>query len=243
MKILVVDIETAPNLAWCWGLWNQNISYKAGQLEKSKAMMCWGALWHGSKRAPVMFDRGPNMVENLCELLDEAEVVVGFNSKKFDVKHIQWELAKRRMSRPSPFAQVDLYQVVKRQFAAPSSSLEYMCQELLGKGKAQTGGFQLWLDCMRDDPKAWAKMERYQKTDVRRTDELYTFLKPWVDGHPNMALRDGLLDVIGCPVCSSTHTQRRGVEYTQVCSYPRYQCRSCGKWFRGAKRFASSEGR
>ena len=38
-----------------------------------------------------------------------------------------------------------------------------------------------------------------------------------------------------CPKCGSGKVQRRGVAVAQTRTYLRYQCQSCGGWFRGNK--------
>ena len=45
-RILVLDIETAPNLAYVWKLWNiQNVSLS--QVKEAGHAMCFGAKWLG----------------------------------------------------------------------------------------------------------------------------------------------------------------------------------------------------
>ena len=46
MKILLLDIETAPNLAHVWGLWNQNVGIT--QIVTAGYTLCWSAKWLGS---------------------------------------------------------------------------------------------------------------------------------------------------------------------------------------------------
>ena len=44
MKILLLDIETAPNIVHSWGLWQQNIGLP--QIVKSGYTICWSAKWY-----------------------------------------------------------------------------------------------------------------------------------------------------------------------------------------------------
>src|SRR6266700_3367669 len=132
-------------------------------------------------------------------------------------------------------------QVVRKQFKFPSSSLDYVSKRLLGRGKAETGGFDLWLGVMKDDPVAWKKMERYQRTDVLRTDQLYTKLLPWIDNHPSVPLHEGFKS--GCPTCGSARAERRGYAYTAVSRFIQYHCLSCGSWYRGSVRLDMAEAR
>ena len=52
MKILLLDIETAPNRVYCWGLWDQNIGLN--QIEEPGYTLCFSAKWHGQKE--IIFD-------------------------------------------------------------------------------------------------------------------------------------------------------------------------------------------
>ena len=47
MKILVVDIETRPSMAYVWRLWDENVGID--QIVKSGEMISWAAKWHGEK--------------------------------------------------------------------------------------------------------------------------------------------------------------------------------------------------
>src|ERR1700756_2405794 len=93
VRILIYDIETAPNLAWVWGLWQQNIGAKSGQLVKSTEMLCFGYRWYGEPGPPKVV-RGKGMVETAWEVLDEADVVVGWNNKAFDDRHMRREIVE-----------------------------------------------------------------------------------------------------------------------------------------------------
>ena len=55
-KILLLDIETAPNKVYTWGLWNQNIGLS--QIIQEGYLLCWGAKWLGKRG--VMTDALPN---------------------------------------------------------------------------------------------------------------------------------------------------------------------------------------
>lgn len=229
MKTLILDIETAPNLAYVWGLWDQNIGLP--MLVEPTEVICFAAKWHGSKQ--VMFHR-EELVAKAWNLLDEADVVVHFNGKRFDIPHLNREFVTAGFGPPSPFKQVDLLNVVKKRFKFPSNKLQYVSTQLGLKGKANTGGFDLWLKCMSGDLAAWKKMERYNKQDVVLTEQVYDILQPWVPGLPSIHLYDMVMD--GCPRCGSTDTQKRGFAYTTVSKFQQYQCNECGGYFRDSKR-------
>ena len=76
-RILVIDIETGPNLAWVWGVWDQNVSLT--QLEQPSHVMCFAAKWVGKRQ--VMFhsehhDGREAMVAAAWRLLDEDDTLM-----------------------------------------------------------------------------------------------------------------------------------------------------------------------
>jgi hypothetical protein len=234
MKILFLDLETSPNLAFVWGLWQQNVSIN--QLMESTEVICFGARWHGKKEVifkSVHHHGKKAMLDELHKLMEEADVLVGWNSQAFDSKHIKREFLENGYLPPSPYKELDLMRVVKSQFKFPSNKLDYVSQTLGVGAKVQHSGFDLWIGCMADNKKAWAEMKEYQIQDVNLLIDLYEILKPWIKNHPHAALYEGVAG--GCSNCSSVNLQRRGLARTITATYQRFQCMDCGKWLRGDK--------
>lgn len=218
--------------AHTWGLWQQNVSLS--QIVESTEVICFGAQWYGEKKVhfySVHHDGKTAMLQALHDLMDEADVLVGWNSKGFDHKHIRREFLEAGMLPPSPTKDFDLMALVKRLFRFPSNKLDYVAQRLGVGAKVPHTGFQLWLDVMAGDDKAWRVMRKYQIQDVKLLVELYEKLRPWADGQlPNAALSNDKPD--SCVACGSDHLTVRGRYYTSSASYPRYRCHDCGKWQR-----------
>ena len=230
MRILLLDIETAPNRGWFWGMWDQNIG--ANQVEETGYVLCWSAKWLGDKHAEfesIQHVKPLSMLKRIHKLLDEADVVIHYNGTKFDIPTLNREFIKAGLLPPSPYKQLDLLQVVRRMFRFERNSLGYVSIALKIGQKVKHEGFELWVKCMRGDAKAWAKMERYNRGDIRQLERLYKKLRPWIARHPNMSQGPK----VSCPKCASTHVQHRGTQVAVTRSYPRYQCQSCGGWFRG----------
>jgi uncharacterized protein YprB with RNaseH-like and TPR domain len=239
MKILFFDAETTPLTAHTWGLWDQNISL--GQLLESTQMMCFGARWFGQSK--VIFRSTHHhgkakMLEDLHALMDEADVICGWNSAGFDHKHIRREFLEAGMLPPSPTKDLDLMRVVKAQFRFPSNKLDYVAQRLGVGAKVKHSGFDLWIKCMAGDPKAWKEMKVYQVQDVDLLVDLYVILRPWIKNHPSVPLHNYSED--GCTACGSLKLQKRGTEKTATTSYTRLHCQDCGKWMRGKKSLATT---
>lgn len=234
MKILFLDLETSPINAYTWGLWDQNISI--GQIIESTEVLCWGARWYGEKKvhfSSVHHDGKEAMLKKVHEMLDEADVLVGWNSQSFDSKHLKREFIENEMLPPSPYREMDLMRVVKSQFKFPSNKLDYVAQTLGVGAKVKHSGFDLWIRCMAGDNKAWREMKTYQLQDVNLLVDLYEKLKPWIKNHPSVPLYDGLEE--GCVVCASTNLTKRGYSHTNAATYQRFVCDDCGKWQKSGK--------
>lgn len=234
MKILELDIESAPNKVYSWGLWDQNIA--TSQVEETGYVLCWAAKWFGT--AEILFDSVKKsgrraMLQRIHKLLDEADIVVHYNGLKYDIPTLNKEFIKHGMTPPSPYKQVDLYQVVRRAFRFESNKLDFVSEALEIGRKVKHEGFKLWVDCMDAERpnhnRSWRKMERYNKGDVRLLEKLYRRLRPWIVRHPNVS--EGL----SCPKCGSEKVQKRGEQVAQFRRYNRYQCQICAAWFRGNK--------
>lgn len=234
MKILFLDLETSPNLAFVWGLWQQNVAIN--QLMDSTEVICFGARWYGEKKVTfrsVHHHGKKEMLDELHRLMEEADVLVGWNSQAFDSKHIKREFLENGYLPPSPYKELDLMRVVKSQFKFPSNKLDYVAQTLGVGAKVQHSGFDLWVGCMAGEKSAWATMKEYQIQDVDLLVDLYEILKPWIKNHPHTALYNGIEG--GCSNCGSQDMQRRGYSRTLTATYQRFQCNKCGKWLRGDK--------
>lgn len=235
MKILVLDIETSYNVAGVWGLFNQNVSLP--QLQEVSRVLCFGAKWHGSKGTLFYsdyFDGHDVMIQRAYELLDEADVVVHYNGTSFDIPHLMREFLLAGMTPPSSFQEIDLLRVIRKRFKFASNKLDHVSQQLGLAGKAGHTGYQLWVDCLAGDPKAWKLMKKYNVQDVVLTDELYLLIRPWIPNHPSHGLYNGSEEDT-CTNCGGDDLERRGFKYTNLGKYQQYRCRECGAWSRSGK--------
>jgi len=241
MKTLLLDIETAPNKVYSWGLFNQNISIN--QIVEPGYTLCYAAKWLGSKK--MLFDSVhqssvEHMAQSMHDLLEEADAVVHYNGTKFDIPTLNKEFLLLGITPPSPYAEIDLLRTARRKFRFTSNKLDYVCQQLGLGAKTHHTGMQLWHDCMNGCNKAWKLMEKYNRNDVKIMEELYHKLLPWIEQHPSVGLYTDDKEPC-CRNCGSHDVQRRGYAMTTLGKYQRYQCVSCGRWGRGKKMLASIE--
>jgi DNA polymerase elongation subunit (family B) len=228
VKILLLDIETSPNLAYVWGLWQQNIGIN--QIENNGSVLCWSAKWLGEPKvhfASVQKMDESEMLRRIHVLCERADMIVHYNGKKFDIPVLNREWLKHGFAPPAPSKHLDLYQVCKSKFRFVSNKLDYVSQFLgLGK-KIRHTGHELWTGCMRGDKNSWRAMKEYNVQDVALLETLYRKLRPWIDNHPSLGAFKG---EACCPKCGSGHLQSRGVMVTSSQQYTRLQCQDCGGW-------------
>lgn len=237
VKILLLDIETAPKVALVWKFFKENISPK--QVKEHGHIMSYAAKWLGEQDVIYEENRKDNdkrIVASLIKLLDEADMVIAHNGKEFDLKEIRARALVHKIKPPSPVKVIDTLKVAREEFRFPSYSLEYLADVLnLSRKKfshKKFPGFQLWLECLRKNEKAWEELKEYNIEDVLVLEELYLTLRPWSSTHPNVAVYAEDKERVPCPKCNSYHTQWRGFAYTNTGKYHRFVCNDCGGWSR-----------
>lgn len=234
MRILNIDIETSPAVAYLWDLRTRYVP--ASHLIEPKRVLCFAAKWLDEPHV-YFYSRWhegqEKTVRRAWELLDLADAVITYNGTRFDEPMLNTEFATFGMLPPSPAKRIDLYQTVTKRFGFMSNSLDYVSRHLGTSGKVSHEGFSLWSKTLAGDAEARKTMRQYNIADVHANESLYRHLLPWIQGHPSHAAHVGE-DV--CPACGGCHLQRRGYYRTQVCTYQRYVCTDCGKWSRGGKR-------
>lgn len=249
-KILIIDIETAPNIAYVWGAWKQNIGQK--QWVSKSHILSFAAKWYQEDKIFYEENRKKNdrkIVASMFKLLDEADIVVAHYGKKFDLPTIIGRGVVHGLKPPSPYHIVDTKEVASREFRMVSNSLANLCEELGLPRKSdhkKFPGFELWLECLRGNDEAWKEMEEYNIDDVLALEALYDRLRPYIRNHPSV-IRDETDGAVLCVKCGSDDIQFRGYFYTKAgLAYHKFVCNECGGWGRtrlSAKDVARTEGR
>lgn len=170
------------------------------------------------------------MLEAVHAMLTEADAVGTYNGAAFDIPMLDGEFALANMALPPAPTHIDLFKTI-RKMRFLSSKLDYILPLFGLGGKVKHEGFPLWLKVMQDDPKAQRKMARYCAGDVRRTEELYERILPYIKDHPHL----GFTPKGSCGACGSTRMQRRGPRRTKASIIQRLQCQDCGSWQSGER--------
>lgn len=242
-RILLFDIENAPHKAYTWGLYEQNIPHE--MVIEYGYMLCYCAKWLDNNVVlsdslidhPEHFKKNPTcdkyLAHSLWALLDEADIVVAHNGDGFDIKWANTIFARHKLTPPSKFRSIDTLKQARSNYKFPSNKLDSIGRELgLGR-KVKHEGFDMWKKCMDGDEKAWNKMLKYCKQDVRLLEKVYLELRPYIKNHPNVNVDKDTEDFC-CPSCGSSDIVRNGFTMTNAGRYQKYKCRDCGKWSRSS---------
>lgn len=250
-KILLMDIETKPLLGYVWSLWENNLSLE--QVKDDWSVLSWSAKWLGDPPEKIMYedqrkakDIGDDkkLLKNIWKLLDEADVVIAQNGKAFDHKKLNARFVLNGMKPPSSYKIIDTMLIAKKHFNFTSNKLAYLSDKLCTKYKKLKSkkfpGFEMWLECIAGNRKAWKEMELYNKHDVLALEEVYYKLIPW-DNSLNFNLYHDTLELV-CS-CGSKKFARNGYSYTNAGKFHRYKCKKCGAETRSKLNLLSKEKR
>lgn len=237
-KVLILDIETAPMLAYVWGRWKQNVGLE--QTVAESYVICWSAKWLYSplmmgdvltpEEAVVADDY--RVCASLWEVFNKADIVVAHNGDNADIPWANSRFIIHGFPPPKPYFSVDTLKIARRHFGFSSNKLDALATYFGFPNKVDVG-FKLWRGCLQGDTQSLKDMLAYNKQDVVILEEVYLKLRPWCKGHPNMAnLMDS--DVVVCPHCGSKEYVMLKEEfyYTSIGKYQLYRCSACGATFR-----------
>lgn len=232
VNILVLDIETSPLKAYVWSRWRQNIYLD--QTISEWFMLCWSAKWLGEEEVfgerlnavEVAAENDKRIVTSLWKLLDEADIVIAHNSKRFDIPKMNSRFLLNELPPPSPYKQIDTKEVSAKQFGFSSNKLDALLIYFGEERKFDTD-FEIWVKCMNGDEEALEYMLTYNKKDVTQLEKVYLKLRPYIKGHPNLGVYS-MIEDNQCGHCGSTSLIANGTTYTNISQYSTYRCTSCG---------------
>jgi DNA polymerase elongation subunit (family B) len=234
-KILVFDIETSLMKSYHFGMWQQDIATDA--IIDDWFVLGWSAKWLLEDEimsdivtpTEALQNDDRRVLLSLHKLLNEADIVVAHNGKKFDIKKISARFFVQGIKLPSPYKVIDTLQQVKSAMSLTSNRLDYICKIKFGEGKLSHTGLKLWIDCKEGKEEALKLMDEYCQKDVKLLEDFYLELRPYMTSHPNLGMYVEE-DLSVCPTCASEDLNWDGEYHTTNLSYNRFQCNDCGSW-------------
>lgn len=238
-KILLLDIETAPDVVWTWGMYQAN----AIAVKENWYILSYAAKWFHEDRITVRglddFDEYSggssteyDLLKELWYLLDEADIVVAHNGASFDIKKVNARLIDQDFTPYSPVKVVDTKRDLKKVANYSSNRLNWLCKQFkIGSKTMEHQDFQMWQGCMNGDKDSWKQMKKYNKHDVKLLEQLYIKIAAWI---PQPDYRNGK-EVCANPSCGSSSIIKKGKVLAMTRIYQSYLCNYCGTRFRGKK--------
>ena len=225
-RVLCLDIETSPALLYSFTLKPDYIN--PTQIVEPSRVLCFAAKWHGEAGTELWseWDQGREaMIEAAWQYLNEADVVIGYNHRSFDIPHLQREMVLLGYGPPSPWVDVDLLAEVRRNFKFMSARLGYVVDQLGLDAKMDAGGFDTWRSVLAGERSAQKRMGTYCRGDVEITSSLALYLQNWIR-LPHSGLFSG--DLTACHNCGSKRLVPDGISRTRVSAWLRLACEDCG---------------
>lgn len=242
-RILILDIETSPILAYVWGIRDQYIGVE--QIHTDWHIMAWSAKWLGEKEIHYYDGRNSKAGDDrpilipLWQLLNEADIVITQNGKRFDSRKINARFMLNGMKKPKPYRHFDTYLLARNVADFTSNKLEYLTAKFCKKYKklthAKYSGLKLWIECLKGNREAWNEMRKYNIGDVLSTEELYMMIRAWApDSFPQAYhLTDASMKCGTCPYKGQMIEGK--IRRTNKKMYRQHSCPKCGAWQKGEK--------
>lgn len=249
LKILFWDIETSPCSSYHYNHWKVDI--RQDQAIKQSHLLSISYAFNDEE--PTGFRLSPEdvkneddltLIVNMIEAIEEADIIVGYNSKKFDMRVLNTRALYWDLPPIKPVKHIDLYEQVKRKFKFPSNSMGNVNAYLQLEGKL-INDRGLWRRCMEhwnleECDQALIDMLTYNKQDIVATRDLYHRIKGWMTHTVNVGSMQNHLDrspeekvsdsPIRCSKCGSTKVAPMvgKMSYTNVKTYQMFRCDDCG---------------
>ena len=234
-RVLCLDLERIPAWTKPLPIWDmKGLTYRRlspDEIDTWGRTICLAYQWWGG---PMQFiaewqDGGRDgYLRGAKALLEEADVLVGHNSKGFDYPHLKGDLLMSKLGVPPEPKHVDTLLMARQHANWEANHLDTLTKRLGIPAKTDKYRIATAMDAVNGDEKAQRKIERYNRGDVRATTGLAKeFRALWP---VNLGLFSDDPTRPACPSCQKRNLQRRGFSVKAALRYPRYQCTDCGKW-------------
>ncbi len=231
-KITLLDIETLPMKGYMWGTYDQNFS--VSQIIQPTVMLSWAAkqLFGSSMKHDILTSKeaiaadDSRISKSLWDIMNESDIVIGHNINGFDIKKMNTRFLVNKLMPPKASQVIDTLEVARKVFGFDCNKQEFISMLLLRDHKIKTD-FDLWRDCDNGKQEALDNMTKYNQYDVTLLEEIYIVIRPWIKGHPNLALYSEVNQEM-CPNCGSTHLVENGYYITPANRYASRRCDNCG---------------
>ena len=234
LRILLFDLETAPLLAH---VWRPDDAYIPNErMLHDSFILCWGAKWRHQKTVmtgvltpkEAVAQDDSRIVQELADLIREADIIVAHNADRFDVPMFNNRLLLLGQEPIGPVKTLDTLTLARRNFRLSHNNLDYLGR-VLGLGTKIKTDFALWRRCYLGEASALERMRVYNRRDVILLGEVFERLLPYVRNLPRL-VEASHAGEMACPSCGKSKLIKRGVYRSSVSTFQKMQCVFCGRY-------------
>ena len=179
-------------------------------------------------------DKDYYVLQDIFDVISQADVLVGHYSKRFDHTFIQSRCIKQGLPViPNP-PHIDTWHIARYQLALGRNSMKNIAKFLDCDDQKDSVEKYIWRRVNCYDEEAIDIIAEYCLQDVRTQYAMTQKLMPLATHLPNMNVLTNE-EKYRCPGCGGDNIQKRGFHFTKINKFQRYQCQDCGKWCRGRK--------
>ncbi len=251
-RTLFWDLESSLLEGYFFRIWQENIPMR--RIKKQSHLLSASFAYNndavqGYRLTPEQVKTGDDfdVVCKVVEAINNCDLMVTFNGKRFDVKLLNTRALFWGLPPVKSPKHIDLFEQSKRVFKFPSNSMQNVSMYLGENGKLETSGSNLWERCSEwenyeECEKALIEMVTYGNQDIEATRDLYNRFQGWMKGVPNLGVitnESTENKTLRCSHCGSDDIFLMNQKtYTSVSSFDLYRCANMG--CRGISRITSN---
>ena len=236
--ILIWDLESSLLEGYFFRIWQENIPMR--RIKKQAHLLSASFAYNnepvqGYRLTPEQVKTGDDfdVVCKVVEAVNNCDLMVTFNGKRFDVKLLNTRALFWGLPPVKTPKHIDLFEQAKRVFKFPSNSMQNVSMYLGENGKLETSGSNLWERCAEwenyeECEKALIDMVTYGNQDIEATRDLYKRFQGWMKGVPNLGVITNEITenkTLRCVHCGSDDVfPMEAKTYTAVSSFDLYRC-------------------
>jgi uncharacterized protein YprB with RNaseH-like and TPR domain len=250
VNMIFFDLETSPCISY--NFQHRDVFIRPEHKIKESHLLSISYAYNdgevqGYRMTPEDVARGDDLtlVVNMIEAIEKADIMVGYNSKKFDIRYLNTRALYYGLKPITVTKHIDVYEQVRKSFSFPSKGMGAVSSYLGLEGKLANDGFDLWRRCMEYQnhdvcDKALQDMLTYNMQDIEATRDLYKKLNGWMRQIPNVGTMKNIksgVKTLRCSKCASDDVLPLDkLTYTNTKGWEMYRCNSCG----GVSRFSTT---
>jgi DNA polymerase elongation subunit (family B) len=239
-KIVLLDIETLADLKAVMSVLPSLSDYPGLTLKASiNSVICFGYkvfgeddvhvvnAWDDVKRWSKDVNDDKFVLEEIHNILADADAIVSHNGKRFDWKFIQTRMLKHGLDPLPKIIHIDTCVLAKQHLYLSNNRLNTLAKFMTSEEKMENGGWELWCKVLNRDKKAMKLMSEYCAQDIVTLEAVFKKLRPFINNLPNYN-QFRTSEKICCPNCGSTRMIGNGYRVMKEKMVKRIRCSDCG---------------